>query len=131
LAEHFIKHKSLQEIETPMEAAPSRTVTPQVKRRKPVGNPLQGLVNATQAAGRPWWAETFYVAAVCAKTIYAPVRIVGDVANTLVALTFVGVFALVGLVLAGYIPDAVIVKYLSMVGDRVLSLIQASGLLQQ
>jgi hypothetical protein len=59
------------------------------------------------------------------------VRIVGDVANTLVALTFVGVFVLVGLVIAGYIPDAVIVKYLSMVGDRVLSLIQASGLLQQ
>jgi hypothetical protein len=63
--------------------------------------------------------------------IYAPLKIVGDIANTVVALTFVGVFALMGLVIAGYIPDAVIVKYLSMVGDRVLSLVQASGLLQQ
>lgn len=114
-----------------MEAAPSRIVTPQVQRRKPVGNPLQGLVNATQAAGRPWWAEAFYVAAICAKTIYVPFKVIGDVANTLVALTFVGVFAVIGLIIAGYIPDAVIVKYLSMVGDRVLSLVQASGLLQQ
>jgi hypothetical protein len=114
-----------------MEAAPSRTATPQVQRRKPVGNPLQGLVNATQAAGRPWWGEAFYVASICVKTIYVPLKVIGEVANTLVALTFVGVFTLVGLVAAGYIPDAVIIKYLAMVGDRVLSLVQASGLLQQ
>jgi len=114
-----------------MEAAPSRTVTQQTQRRKPVGNPLQGLMDTTQAAGRPWWSETFYVAVVCMKLIYVPVKVIGDVANTLVALAFIGVFAVLGLTMVGYIPDAVVVKYLAMVGDRVLSLIQASGLLQQ
>jgi hypothetical protein len=113
-----------------MEPASSRTIPQQVQRRKPVGNPVQGLVDTTRAAGRPWWAEAFYVAAVCAKLIYMPVKIIGDVANTLVALIFVGVFSLIGLVAGGYIPDAVVIKYLAMVGDRVLSLVQASGLIQ-
>lgn len=120
----------MQKIETTMEPAPSRIATPQMQRRKPAGSPIQGLVNATQAAGRPWWADAFSVGTICAKAIYAPVRIIGDIANTLVAVTFVGVFAIIGLILAGYIPDAVVVKYLAMVGDRVLELVQASGLLQ-
>lgn len=113
-----------------MEATPSHKVTPQVQRRKPVGNPLQTLVNATHAAGKPWWAEAFSVAVICGKIMYMPVRIIGDLANALVAITFVGVFAVVGMVFGGYIPDEVIVKYLTMVGDRVLSLVQTSGLLQ-
>lgn len=105
-----------------------KQVSPQ--RRNPSGNPLQVLIDANSSAGKPWWSEALGVFVICCKAAYLPLRLIGEIANTLVALAFIGVFGIVGMFIAGYIPDAVVVKYLSMVGDRILSIVQSSGLLQ-
>lgn len=114
----------------PSEAPKSRAVTAGPQKRKPVGNPVQGLTNATQAAGRPWWFDGFSVAWTCVQVIYMPVKIVGDIANALVALIFLAMFAAIGLYFGGYIPNEVLVPLLGQIGDRILNLVQSSGLIQ-
>jgi hypothetical protein len=108
----------------------NRAGTVSSRGRKPPANPLQPLIDAGTAVSKPWWAESFSVAVFCFKALYLPIRLIGDIANTLVALAFVMVFGVVGLFVAGYIPDAVVVKYLGLLGDRILSIVQSSGLLQ-
>jgi hypothetical protein len=97
--------------------------------RKPSGNPVQALNNTAAAAGRPWWAETFNVAAVCLKVFVAPLRIASQVAEAAVAIAFVGVFGALAAWYLGIIPDEQVAKLLGELGGRGLAIIQASGVL--
>jgi hypothetical protein len=97
--------------------------------RKPTGNPVQALNNTAAAAGRPWWAETFNVAAICLKVFVAPLRIASQVAEAAVAIAFVGVFGALAAWYLGIIPDEQVAKLLGELGGRGLAIIQASGVL--
>ncbi len=97
--------------------------------RKSPSNPVQGLIYAVDAGSRPWWAETLSVFRLCVLAIYMPIRVISEVSSALVSLAFLAVLAAIGLWYAGYIPDAVVVKYLSIVGDRLFGIVKNSGLI--
>lgn len=97
--------------------------------RRNLPSPVQSLVYVTEATSRPWWFETFGVVRVCLLGLYAPVKIVSEIAGAIVSLAFVGVLALIAFWYLGYIPDAVVVKYMTVVGDRIFSIVKSSGVL--
>lgn len=111
------------------EQSPNRGqgVSGQGKKMGP--SPVQSLVYAVNESGRPWWFEAFGVAKVCVVSMYAPIKIISEVAGAIVSLAFVAIIALIALWYVGYIPDSVVVKYMTVVGDRLFSIVKSSGVL--
>lgn len=97
--------------------------------RKQAGNPVGVLTNVTAAAAKPWWGETFGVAATCLIILVAPLKIATQIAEAAVALAFLTVFGAIGLWYVGYIPDEEVARVLGQLGDRGLAILQASGII--
>jgi len=81
------------------------------------------------AAGRPWWAEAPDIAAKCLAMVVAPIRYAAIVAELAVSLSFLVVVGSALLWWYGYIPDAVVAEFLGNLGERLLSIIETSGLI--
>lgn len=86
-------------------------------------------LNKIEAVGRPWWAEAPEIAHKCLLLIFAPFKLVAALMDMLVSMIFLSVFAVIGLWWMGYIPDATISQFIEILGNRVLGIIQKSGVL--
>lgn len=82
-----------------------------------------------EAASQPWWAQAPSVAWRCVQIAILPLRLYVLLAEALVTTTFAAVIVLAFLLYKGYIPDSVVAEQLGYVGNRVLGIVQASGIL--
>lgn len=104
---------------------PTKQLRPVRKNGQNVARELQEIVTV----GRPWWFEAPEIAHKCLILIFAPIRLLAVLLDIIVSLTFVSLFGVITLWWFGYIPDEVVANYISSFGDRVLSIIQESGVL--
>ena len=88
-----------------------------------------GDLRRIEAVGRPWWAEAPRTFLSALHVFLMPFRAVAAVADAVVSFTFVAVIAAVAGVLSGYIPDETVANVLGAVGDKLLAILQSSGLL--
>lgn len=103
-----------------------------VNRKRPVirqGSNVKSELDKIVAVGRPWWSEAPEVVHKCLTLIFAPIRLLAMLLDIVVSMTFISVFGTVALWWFGYISDEFVAKFISSIGDRVLSIIQSSGVL--
>lgn len=97
--------------------------------KRPQNNPIKAEFNRLEAASTPWWAHAFSVFTRCAALAVLPFRMAVLAAEAIVAFTFAG------LVVAGYlwwqkiIPDSVVTELLGKLGERIIGIIESSGIL--
>jgi hypothetical protein len=65
----------------------------------------------------------------CLTVIAAPFKALAIVADTAVSLCFLAVFGALGLWYTGYIPDEEVAQVLGAVGQRLLAILEGTGLL--
>jgi hypothetical protein len=88
-----------------------------------------GDLRRIEAVGRPWWAEAPRAFLAVGQVFLLPFRAAAATADAIVSFTFVAIIAAIAGVLTGYIPDATVANVLGVVGDRLLAILQSSGLL--
>lgn len=102
------------------------------KRKRPVirqGNNVKSELEKIVAVGRPWWSEAPDVVHKCLTLIFAPIRLLALLLDIIVSMAFISFFGAIALWWFGYISDEFVAKFISSLGDRVLSIIQSSGVL--
>lgn len=97
--------------------------------KTPARSSARNDLDRIEATGTPWWAHAPSVAMTCATVIAAPFRALALVADTAVSLCFLAVLGSVGLWYAGYIPDQTVAQILGSVGERLLAILEGTGLL--
>lgn len=97
--------------------------------KRPQNNSVRSEFNRLEAASSPWWARSFEVAARCVELAILPFRMFVLAAEAVVAVSFAS------LVIAGYlwwkgiITDSFVAEQLTVVGARLIAIIEASGLI--
>lgn len=107
------------------------TTSPQTPRpaKAPPRSSARNDLNRIEATGSPWWANAPSVAMTCLTVAVAPFKLLALAADTAVSLCFLAVFGAVGLWYTGYIPDQTVADILGSVGERLLSILEGTGLL--
>jgi hypothetical protein len=65
----------------------------------------------------------------CLTVASPPLKLNALAADTAVSLCFLAVFGSVGLWYAGYIPDQTVADILGSIGERLLAILEGTGLL--
>lgn len=99
------------------------------KTVKKPGQTVRPDLNKIEAVGRPWWSEAPEIAHKCLILIFAPFRFAATLIDMLVSIVFLSIFGVIGLWWMGYISDAAISQFIEVLGNRVLGIIQKSGVL--
>lgn len=82
-----------------------------------------------EGASLPWWALAPSVAWRCIQIVLLPLRLYVLLAEAIVTTTFAAIIVFTYLLWKGYIPDALVAEQLGVVGNRILGIVQASGIL--
>lgn len=77
----------------------------------------------------PWWGKFPDILWKCSLVVISPIRFALFIADAVVSLTFVALIGAIGLWYFGYIPDALIAKYVGDLGNRIISILNATGVL--
>jgi hypothetical protein len=110
--------------------APPATLTEHsMSTKRPQNNPIKAEFNRIEAASTPWWANAFSVFSTCVTLAILPFRMVVLAAEAIVALTFAGLIAVVYLWYNGMIPDSTVTELLGSLGNRLIGIIENSGLI--
>lgn len=105
-------------------------VPPRVQKPvKKQGQTVKPDLNRIASVGRPWWSEAPEIAHKCLVLIFSPFRFAAMALDMLVSLVFLSFFGVIGLWWLGYISDATVAHFIGSLGNRVLSIIQSSGVL--
>ena len=99
------------------------------KPSKKHGQTVKSDLNRIASVGRPWWSEAPEIAHKCLVLIFAPFRFAVMALDMLVSMVFLSFFGLIGLWWLGYISDSTVAHFIGALGNRVLSIIQSSGVL--
>lgn len=97
--------------------------------KRPQNNPIKAEFSRLQAASMPWWGHTFDVATRCVAIAVLPFRMIVLAAEALVALAFAGMIVAGYLWYTGVIADGVVASLLGGIGDRLIGIVEASGVL--
>jgi hypothetical protein len=97
--------------------------------KRPQNNPIKAEFNRLEAASTPWWAHGFSVFGRCVELAILPFRMAVLAAEAIVAFTFAGLVVAGYLWYKGVIPDAAVTELLAGLGNRLISIIENSGLI--
>jgi hypothetical protein len=97
--------------------------------KRPQNNPIKAEFNRLQAASTPWWAHSFDVFFKCVALAVLPLRMAVLAAEALVAFSMAGLIVAIYLWWTGVIPDSAVTELLASLGERLIRIIEASGLL--
>nr|WP_250807211.1 hypothetical protein [Neorhizobium tomejilense] len=105
--------------------------TQQVQRqaKTPPRSSARNDLDRIETASTPWWANTPSVAMNCLSIAAVPFNFLSRAASTAVDLCFLAVVATVALWWTGHIPQETVVSVLGDVGQRILGILEGSGLL--
>ncbi|MBY3155524.1 hypothetical protein HFO56_24665 [Rhizobium laguerreae] len=105
---------------------PSQTPRP---AKTPARSSARNDLDRIEATGNPWWAQAPSVAMTCLTVTVIPLKLLALAADTAVSVCFLAVFGSVGLWYIGYIPDQTVAEVLGSVGQRLLGILEGTGLL--
>lgn len=97
--------------------------------KRPQNNPIKAEFSHLQAASTPWWAHSFDVFTKCVTLAILPFRMIVLAAEAVVALAFAGLLVTAYLWYQGVIPDSLVASFLAGMGERLIGIIEASGVL--
>jgi hypothetical protein len=97
--------------------------------KRPQNNPIKAEFNRLEAASTPWWAHAFSVFGHCVSMAILPFRMAVLVAEAVVAFTFAGLVVAGYLWYKGVIPDSAVTELLAGLGNRLIAIIENSGLI--
>lgn len=97
--------------------------------KRPQNNPIKAEFSRLQAASTPWWAHSFDVMTKCVALAILPFRMAVLAAEAVVALAFAGLIVTAYLWYSGAISDSLVASFLAGIGDRLIGIIEASGVL--
>lgn len=97
--------------------------------KRPQNNPIKAEFNRLEAASTPWWAHTFSVLARCVTLAVLPFRMAVLAAEAVVAFTFAGLVVAAFLWYKEIIPDSAVTELLVSLGNRLIAIIENSGLI--
>lgn len=97
--------------------------------KRPQNNPIKAEFSRLQSASLPWWAHTFDVATRCIVLAVLPFRMIVLAAEAVVAMAFAGMIVAGYLWYTGVIADSVVASLLGGIGERLIGIIEASGVL--
>lgn len=109
-------------------AASTMPRKPQMSKR-PQNNPIKAEFNRLEAASTPWWAHAFSVFGRCFAMAFLPFRMAVLAAEAVVAFTFAGIVVAGFLWYKGVIPDSAVTELLAALGNRLIAIIENSGLI--
>jgi hypothetical protein len=92
-------------------------------------SPVRNEFSRLEGASLPWWAVAPSVAWRCIQIAILPLRLYVLIAEAIVTTTFASIIIFLYLLYKGYIPDALVAEQLGIVGNRILGIVQASGIL--
>ncbi|NTF17221.1 hypothetical protein G6L37_02095 [Agrobacterium rubi] len=97
--------------------------------KRPQNNPIKAEFSRLQSASTPWWAHSFDVFTRCVALSVLPFRMAVLAAEAVVAFAFAAVIVAGYLWYTGVIPDSTVAGILSSLGERLIGIIEASGVL--
>ncbi len=97
--------------------------------KRPQNNPIKAEFNRLEAASMPWWSHSFDVFCRCVEMAIMPFRMAILAAEAIVAFTFAGLVVAGYLWYKGIIPDSTVTELLAQIGERLIGIIESSGLL--
>lgn len=97
--------------------------------KRPQNNPIKAEFRRLQEASTPWWAHSFDVLFKCLSLALLPFRMAVLAAEALVAFAFAALIVAAYLWYQGTIPDTVVASFLGSLGERLLGIIEAAGIM--
>lgn len=100
--------------------------------KKKVSSPTGRLISEASPSiylDKPWWAEFPNILWKCILIVLFPLRALHFVADAAVTFAMVAVIAAPLLWYFGYIPDELLAKLLSEIGDRLMGVLSKTGVL--
>ena len=85
--------------------------------------------NRLEAASLPWWSQALPVLVACVSFAVMPLKLAVLAAEAVVAFAFAGLAAAVAAWWLGYIPDATVAQQMGILGERLLRIVESSGLI--
>lgn len=110
-------------------AATAARPRPRVEPVQPSDRSRRQAADRVREAQSPWYFSAPKVLLACAKLTFAPFALLVKVAELCMALVVIGIVVVGAAWYLGYITDTEVMGALKPLGDRLLGMVQAAGLL--